>query len=222
MAIRIYGIPFSTPFRAVAMTADVLGVKYEYIKANPMEGDTQKKDFLALNPQHNIPVMEHGDYVLNESRAIAGYLAQQFDPNHKLYPRDPKIHSKINQRLFFDTNVFSSRLHDIALPMILRRKEPTHKRLELMEEATSWANDMIKTTGYVADTDHLTIADLCFLSNYSVLQATEIIPLTSYKEMDEWATRISSQVPNYKNVNQKGASDMAKLYKTSLESSGTL
>jgi glutathione S-transferase len=39
------------------MTAEVLGVEYTMVKTNPMEGDTRTPEFLAINPQHNIPAI---------------------------------------------------------------------------------------------------------------------------------------------------------------------
>ena len=34
-------------------------------------------------------------------------------------------------------------------------------------EVLGWANDMVKETGYVAGTDHLTVADIAFIATYS-------------------------------------------------------
>ena len=34
---------------------------------------------------------------------------------------------------------------------------------EKLAEALRWASDMVKETGYAAGTDHITLADLCFL-----------------------------------------------------------
>merc|ERR1712032_923000 len=44
-------------------------------------GDTQKADFLALNPFHAIPTLKHGDYSLAESNAILRYIAETSAPD---------------------------------------------------------------------------------------------------------------------------------------------
>lgn len=48
---------------------------------NPIGGDTQKADFLALNPFHAIPTLKHGDYSLAESNAILRYIAETSAPD---------------------------------------------------------------------------------------------------------------------------------------------
>ena len=81
----------SAPCRIVTMTAECLGLEYEFKLVDLMAGDHMKPEFLAMNPQHNIPTMKvlrltgvtwknnfnclkDGDFVLNESRAIAGLV----------------------------------------------------------------------------------------------------------------------------------------------------
>ena len=81
----------SAPCRIVNMTAECLGLEYEFKLVDLMAGDHMKPEFLAMNPQHNIPTMKvlrltgvtwknnfncykDGDFVLNESRAIAGLV----------------------------------------------------------------------------------------------------------------------------------------------------
>ena len=59
-----------------------------------------------MNPQHNIPTFKEGDFVMNESRAIAAYLANSRDKSGKLYPSDPKVRAVVDQRMYFDMGAF--------------------------------------------------------------------------------------------------------------------
>ena len=48
----------SAPCRIVNMTAECLGLEYEFKLVDLMAGDHMKPEFLAMNPQHNIPTMK--------------------------------------------------------------------------------------------------------------------------------------------------------------------
>ena len=43
-----------------------------------MAGDHMKPEFLAMNPQHNIPTVKDGEFIMNESRAAAAYLVNKY------------------------------------------------------------------------------------------------------------------------------------------------
>jgi len=61
-----------------------LGVPYENVKVS-FVGETRKPDFLRLNPNGHIPVLQDGDLVLWESMAINLYLARKYDKG--LWPK---------------------------------------------------------------------------------------------------------------------------------------
>merc|ERR1711878_104332 len=64
--IEVYGMSLSAPCRIVNMTAECLGLDYEFKVVDLMAGEHMKPEFLAMNPQHNIPTMKDGDFVMNE------------------------------------------------------------------------------------------------------------------------------------------------------------
>ena len=49
MGIKVYGLEVSAPVRVVMMTAEVLGVDYEFIKVDLMAGDNMKPEYLKVN-----------------------------------------------------------------------------------------------------------------------------------------------------------------------------
>ena len=142
MPITVYGMPVSAPCRLVNMVCEVLEKQYEPRIVNIMQGDQHllwftrvssctnlsisepgKKDIrissfphFQLNPQHTIPVLQDGDYVISESRAAACYLANKYDKAEKLYPdTDLKTRARIDQRLHFDAGTLYKRLVDIIV-----------------------------------------------------------------------------------------------------------
>merc|ERR1739838_548034 len=94
--IDVYGMPLSAPCRIVNMTAECLGVEYNFKMLDLMAGEHMKPEYLAINPMHNIPTMVDGDFIMNESRAIATYLVNSTPGGEeKLYPKDPKVRARV-------------------------------------------------------------------------------------------------------------------------------
>ncbi len=65
-----------------------------------------------MNPQHAIPVLKDGDYVLSESRAIAVYVVEKYGKRgagaslNLLESDNPELNAKIHQLMHFDAGVF--------------------------------------------------------------------------------------------------------------------
>lgn len=86
---------------------------------NLFEKEQLNDEFLKVNPQHTVPVLVDGDYILSESRAIATYLAEKTYPNgHSLYPLDAKKRGIINNRLHYDATVVYPRIRAICVSYI--------------------------------------------------------------------------------------------------------
>ena len=97
----------SAPCRIVTMAAECLGLDYEFKLVDLQAGDHMKPEYLAMNPQHNIPTLKDGSFIMNESRAIAAYLANKYDAGDKpLYPKDPETRARVDQRLYFEMGIF--------------------------------------------------------------------------------------------------------------------
>ena len=96
----------SAPCRIVEMTAEVLGLEYDFKVVDLMAGEHMKPEFLAMNPMHNIPTIKDGDFVMNESRAAAAYLVNKYAKDDNLYPKDAEVRARVDQRLYFDMGVF--------------------------------------------------------------------------------------------------------------------
>lgn len=89
----------------------VLYIKVKIVNLSAKE--QHDKEFLKINPQHCVPTLKEGEFILLESRAIATYLVNSRSPNHSIYPVDPKARAIIDQRLYFDLSVLNQRTRDI-------------------------------------------------------------------------------------------------------------
>lgn len=92
--------------------------------------------------------------------------------------------------------------------------EPSEENVRKARQALVWAEDMIKTTGYAAGTNHITIADLAFVATFSTIQATNSFDLSDLPIWTEYFQRMTKQIRNYEEVNGRGAKMFGTFYQT--------
>ena len=105
MSVVLYYTQISPPARACLLTIRNLNLNVDIINVDLFAGEHLKDEFLKLNPLHQVPVLIDDDLVMSESRAIMCYLVNSKKPGDTLYPKDPKLRAKIDQRLYYDTTV---------------------------------------------------------------------------------------------------------------------
>ncbi|ASJ73183.1 glutathione S-transferase family protein [Granulosicoccus antarcticus] len=98
--MRLYHHPMSTNARRVLMTAEHLGIKLDLVLVDLAKAEQNAPEFLKLNPNQRIPVLEDEGFVLWESYAIMQYLAD-ITLGQTVYPVDPKARADVNRWLFW-------------------------------------------------------------------------------------------------------------------------
>lgn len=86
-----------------SIALEELGLPYEVRKVDLGANDQMKPDFLALNPNHKIPVLEDDGLVIWESGAILLHLGERHDPKGLILPKDARKRSEAIQLAFFQT-----------------------------------------------------------------------------------------------------------------------
>ena len=76
--LKIWGRLTSVNVQKVVWCADELGLDYERIEAGGKYGIVNTPEYLAINPNGLIPVIDHDGFVLWESNAIVRYLAARY------------------------------------------------------------------------------------------------------------------------------------------------
>jgi GST-like protein len=82
----------------VPILLEELGMEYELIPVDLTKGAQKKPEFLAMNPNHKIPVLVDGDLTIFESGAILIYLVEK---SGKFQPKDLKQKYEILEWLMF-------------------------------------------------------------------------------------------------------------------------
>jgi glutathione S-transferase len=97
----------------VRWTLQELGVDFQPVTVDLLQGEHRSPGFLALNPAAKIPVLVDGDRVLHESAAIVLYLAEKY-PDRGLMPTDLGERAELYRWLFFVVTELEQPLWRIA------------------------------------------------------------------------------------------------------------
>jgi len=215
-SIDVYGLQPSAPCRIVQMTAEVLGLEYNFKKVDLMKGENMSPEFLKINPQHNIPAVVDGDLCMNESRAIAAYLVNKYGKDDKLYPKDAETRYKVDKIMYFDMGAFYKALADILYPKMFKQDPstfPAQKEFDKLDEVLGWLNDWVSDDKFSAGTTDMTIADISLMATFSTLKASECHDTSKYTEIEKWFTKCKALIPNYEKANGEGAVFFGDWYK---------
>jgi len=98
MTIKILGRVTSINVRKVLWAADEMGLAYDREDWGLPLRDPKVPEFLALNPNGQVPVLIDGDFVLWESNAVLLYLAESYGQG-TLWTQDPHLRARMYQWL---------------------------------------------------------------------------------------------------------------------------
>jgi len=181
-----------------------------------MAGEHMKPEFLAINPMHNIPTMVDGEFVMNESRAIAAYLVNKYGKDDKMYPKDAEVRARVDQRLYFDMGVFYKAFGECVYPVMFGGDKPGQDKYDKVKENLGWLDGFVKDGKFSAGNEDMTIGDLALLATYSTMRAADLpgIDLAEYKNVEAWYERCCKLVPNYEKANGEGAAAFGGFFKS--------
>ena len=201
----LYGDSQSGNCYKVQLLMHHLDIEFEWQHVNILGNGTHTSEFLSMNPNGKIPVLElpDGTY-LSESNAILNYLAEGSD----LLPNDRLLKAQVLQWQFFEQYshepfIATSRfiVKYLGRPkkheqILQSKKVGAHKALQVMEqrlENHEWL------TG-----DQLTIADISLYA-YTHVAHEGSISLTDYPAIMGWIKRTRSHPKHVKISNISSA-----------------
>lgn len=80
-AVRIHHFPKSGHAHRALVFANLAGIAHEAVFVDLPAGAHKTAEFLAMNPNGQVPVLEDGDVVVSDSNAILVYLARKYAPD---------------------------------------------------------------------------------------------------------------------------------------------
>jgi glutathione S-transferase len=103
--MRLYMDPMATTCRAVTLFAADNGLAFERVEISLFKGEQRTPEFLAVNPDGVVPVLDDGGFRLTESSAILKYLADKIAS--PAYPTELQARARVNAAMdWFNTSFY--------------------------------------------------------------------------------------------------------------------
>jgi glutathione S-transferase len=94
--MKLYQFPFSPNCQKVVALAHEVGTPLELATVDLFKGEARTPAMLAKNPNGKLPILEDGDFVLWESRAMLAYLAAKAG-RADLAPTTPRERAEVDR-----------------------------------------------------------------------------------------------------------------------------
>ncbi len=189
----VYGMVDSGNCYKVKLALEQLKLPYRWVEVSTTKGETRTKEFLARNPNGQVPTLEleDGEY-LPESGAILAYLAE----GTPLLPSERLERARVLQWMFFEQ--YSHEPCIAVARAILRYQPPDsprraelprlqergHKALEVMQQ-------QLNAAAFIAGPKY-SIADIALYA-YTHCAADGGFELKRYPAVLAWLMRVKSQ-----------------------------
>jgi len=195
--MKLYHFPPSPNSRVVIALAYHLGISLELETVNLFKGQQMHSEFVKLNPNHMIPTLIDGDFVLWESTAIMQYLAATH-PGNTLWPIDVRVQADINRWMSWRLAHWGAAcgififerlvkpnigLGDADSAEIAKGEERFHRFAKVL-------NDHLRGRLWLVN-DYLTLADFS-VGGPLDLRDVAGYPLGSYREITRWYTQLEA------------------------------
>ncbi|SMF17660.1 glutathione S-transferase [Alteromonadaceae bacterium Bs31] len=194
--MKIYGDKRSGNCYKIELCSRLLGIDYQFMAIDILQGETQRPEFLALNPNGKIPVVELDDgRVLWESNAIINYLAL----GSALLPRDPYQLAQVQQWQFFEQYshepyIAVRRFIQKYQGMPASRLDEYHAKKSGGDKALAIMEQQFNKSLFLLG-DTVTTADLSLFA-YTHIAEEGGFELRLYPGVQAWLARIQA-LPNY-------------------------
>jgi GST-like protein len=178
----------------ISIALEELGLDYEVQRVNLQEQEQLRPEFLALNPNHKIPVIEDDGAVIWESGAILMHLGEQHDPDGLILPKEPKARRDAIQYAFFQAGGIGPTLGSLGAALRAEKRVP-----EMIERHSNEAARLFGVLDRIlADgREHLagpySIGDIMHYPWLAIPRALEFPALMEHERVLGWLDRIAAR-----------------------------
>ncbi len=176
--------------RKVSIALEELELPYEVRKVSLADEEQLKPEFLALNPNHKIPVLEDDGLVIWESGAILLHLAEKYGA---LLPKDPAGRMAAIQYAFFQTGGIGPNLGRLAAQLRRPEDERNQEMIEIFSgevERLLGVLESILGDGREFLAGEYSIADIMHVGWLQLMLALKAPMLMKHARVVAWLERI--------------------------------
>lgn len=189
---KVYGDYQSGNCYKVKLMLHLIGAEYEWQPVDILKGETETPEFLAMNPNGKVPVLEleDGTY-LWESNAILNFLAD----GSEFLPSEPRLRTQVLQWQFFEQYshepyVAVARFIQFYLNMPADRLEEYEVCQRRGRKALKVMEKQLQATPYLVG-QHYSIADIALFA-YTHVAHEGGFDLSEFPAVRAWIERVAS------------------------------
>lgn len=193
---KVYGDYQSGNCYKVKLMLHLLGLEYQWVPINILNGETETPEFLAKNPNGKVPVLELEDGTcLWESNAILNFLAE----GSQFLPSEPRLRTQVLQWQFFEQYshepyIAVARFIQFYLGLPAERRAEYEKLQKRGYKALDVIEQQLKRTPFLVG-EQFSIADVALYA-YTHVAHEGGFDLSRYPAIQAWLARVASQ-PGY-------------------------
>lgn len=192
----VYGDYNSGNCYKIKLMLNLLGIEYQWVAVDILNGETQTPEFLAKNPNGKIPVLELEDGTcLWESNAILNFLAD----GSAYLPSEPRLRTQVLQWQFFEQYshepcIAVARFIQFYLGLPEERLAEYHAMQKAGYRALAVMEQQLKRTPFLVG-EAFSIADIALYA-YTHVAYQGGFDLAPYPAIQQWLGRVAEQ-PGY-------------------------
>lgn len=192
----VYGDYNSGNCYKIKLMLNLLGIEYQWVAVDILNGETQTPEFLAKNPNGKIPVLELEDGTcLWESNAILNFLAD----GSQYLPSEPRLRTQVLQWQFFEQYshepcIAVARFIQLYLGLPEERMAEYRSMHKAGYRALAVMEQQLKRTPFLVG-ETFSIADIALYA-YTHVAHQGGFDLAPYPAIQQWLGRVLEQ-PGY-------------------------
>lgn len=181
--------------RKISIALEELGLDYDVEWIHLDKDEQFDASFLAMNPNHKIPVLEDAGQVIWESGAILLHLGESHDPEGRILPKDPKTRMEAIQYAFFQTGGIGPNLGRLGAAL---RKEG-EKNAEMIEIFSGEVDRLLGVLDRILEDDReylagpYSIGDIMHFPWLKIMQNLGAEVITGRPRVVAWLDRIDAR-----------------------------